>query len=639
VDLRIPKLRRDLEKVRHDHFNARTRARKDRCRERDAQLRAQIADLLRENGMPANAARALSAWDPYDQNHAATFFDTEWMFGIPVGKVSVTDANPATLRGNLGLINQVVGQMDLSELGEIDSGFDIVIGNPPYVRIQTLKQQDPHQVAFFKEHYESARKGNYDLYVVFVERGLQLLRSGGTLAYILPHKFFNAQYGAPLRGLLAKGRHLKHVVHFGDQQVFPGATNYVCLLFLSQAGADTCRFVRAENLHEWLQNFKGTEGILPAQSISATEWNFTVGRGSSVFEHLNKAFPKLGDTADLFVGVQTDADDVFIVEVVRQKGTELVCYSNYTSHEHRLEANHAKPLLKGSLNIRRFLLSNVTKRLVFPYETRQGVSALIPPKDYREKFPLTWEYLNICKDRLKARGNGTLGDAWYGYVYRKNHTRFEQPKLVVPSIAQTACFAADLSGKYYFVGSGGGGGGGYGVVLQNNEKQKLLYLLGILNSTISTYFLRQVSTTFRGGYLALNRQYIEQLPIVTPTQRYQLLIVRLVDYLLWLHEYFASHAGERTARDELMSRWWEQVLNGLVYELYFSEELHARSLRLFDLMEEKVDLPDVNLMPESTRLSDLRSLFETVYESNHPLRGSLHTLRSLETVRIIEGEP
>jgi hypothetical protein len=130
-------------------------------------------------------------------------------------------------------------------------GFDLFVGNPPYVRIQVLNQAAPEQAAWFKEHYAAA-KGNYEIYVVFVERSLQLLAPRGQLALILPHKFFNAQYGEPLRKLLAAGRHLRHVVHFGDQQIFPGATNYVCLLFLAKAGADECRWVRADDLPAWL---------------------------------------------------------------------------------------------------------------------------------------------------------------------------------------------------------------------------------------------------------------------------------------------------------------------------------------------------------------------------------------------------
>jgi len=111
-------------------------------------------------------------------------------------------------------------------------GFDAVIGNPPYIRIQALKEWAPIEVEHYKRAYRAAGKGNYDIYVVFVEKGLQLLNPTGRLGYILPHKFFNAQYGQPLRSIISEGKHLSHVVHFGDEQVFEGATTYTTLMFL-----------------------------------------------------------------------------------------------------------------------------------------------------------------------------------------------------------------------------------------------------------------------------------------------------------------------------------------------------------------------------------------------------------------------
>ena len=113
---------------------------------------------------------------------------------------------------------------------------------------------------------------------------------------------------------------------------------------------------------------------------------------------------------------------------------------------------------------------------------------------------------------LTARGSRRLGDAWHGYIYKKNHTRFEQPKLLVPAIATGSCFTLDREGHFYFVGSGGGGGG-YGITPRSDSRVSELYLLALLNSRLLDYMLHQVSTPFRGGYLALNRQYIEVLPI------------------------------------------------------------------------------------------------------------------------------
>lgn len=87
-----------------------------------------------------------------------------------------------------------------------------------------------------------------------------------------------------------------------------------------------------------------------------------------------------------------------------------------------------------------------------------------------------------------------MGEEWYGYVYKKNHTRFDSPKLLVPSISTGSSFASDLDGTYYFVGSGGGGGGGYGISLPEGSKDQYLYLLGLLNSKLVSTFLRMIST-------------------------------------------------------------------------------------------------------------------------------------------------
>jgi type I restriction-modification system DNA methylase subunit len=399
------------------------------------------------------------------------------------------------------------------EVFQENDGFDVVIGNPPYIRVQTLRDSAPKQVEYLKTHYSSASKGNFDIYVVFVERGLRLLQAQGDLSYILPHKFFNAQYGQPLRSLIASGKHLRHVVHFGDQQVFPGATNYVCLLFLAKAGIEECRWVRPDDLARWVETFQAVESILPATRFTEAEWNFAVGNRGDLLQKLEHMPVKLGDVAHLFVGLQTDADDVFIVEVVTQSRSELIGRSLHTGREHRFEAEHLKPFLKGSLNIRRYVLTDTTKRLIFPYETLEGRSVLIRANDYAKRFPLTWAYLKQCRDRLGSRGTGMLGDAWHGYVYKKNHTRFEYPKLLVPSIASGACFAADLEGDYYFVGSGGGGGGGYGITVNADTRFSPLYLLALLNSSPADWFLHQISTPFRGGYIALNRQFIAGLPI------------------------------------------------------------------------------------------------------------------------------
>jgi len=158
-------------------------------------------------------------------------------------------------------------------------GFDAVIGNPPYIRVQVLQQWAPFEVEFYKRQYKAASSGNYDIYVVFVERGLSLLQREGRLGFILPHKFFNARYGEPLRSLISEERHLCHIVHFGDQQLFEGASNYTCLLFLRKAGCAKFEIEKVDDLEAWRMTRQSIKGRLRAATATASEWNFAIGKG------------------------------------------------------------------------------------------------------------------------------------------------------------------------------------------------------------------------------------------------------------------------------------------------------------------------------------------------------------------------
>jgi type I restriction-modification system DNA methylase subunit len=460
-------------------------------------------------------------------------------------------------------------------------GFDAVIGNPPYIRIQALKEWVPKEVEFYKEAYQSAQKGNYDIYVVFVEKGLQLLNKNGRLGFILPHKFFNAQYGEPLRKVIANGHHLAEIIHFGDKQVFANATTYTCLLFLERQARKDFSFEKVENLQVWQDGLKmqktlNARGMISANRVNASEWNFASGTDGELLEKLAVQPVKLNDVANLFVGLQTDADDIFILEEIEKDNNgRVLCKSKETGEQHWFEDCHLKPFLKGSLNIKRYKLSNINKRLIFPYSNNNNKSEIIGENEYKHNYPLTWQYLLLNKSRLEKRNKSNMGSKWYGYVYKKNHTRFDSIKLLVPSIATGSCFTIDDEGKYFFVGSGGGGGGGYGITLKEKVDVSYSYLLGLLNSSTLNYYLKKTSTSFRGGYIALNRQYIEQLPIRAIDLKYPNdkanhdRMVQLVEQMLALHKQLTDtkNGHDKTLIQRQIDVTDKQI-DKLVYELY-----------------------------------------------------------------------
>ena len=344
--------------------------------------------------------------------------------------------------------------------------------------------------------------------MVFVENSLSLLNSKGQLAFILPHKFFNAQYGKKLRGIISKGKSLSHVVHFGHHQVFPGSTNYVCLLFLDKQGCEEFRFVKVANYEQWLKSYIGIGGILNANKVSSSEWNFVVGQDAGLFEKLCEMPLKLGDVADIFVGLQTSADDVFIMDLIHADSNGLTLRSKAIDGNWIFEKELFHPLVSGT-DIARYGSLKERQFILFPYEIGNDKANLIDFKDISKNYPKTASYLLKNKNRLREREHGKMrGNRWYGYIYLKNMARQSTRKICVPRLVEELHSAYDAHGKFFLDNVDV-----CGVSLNPYyQKHGLPYVLGLLNSKVLGWFFPFVSAPFRGGWFSANRQFLSQLP-------------------------------------------------------------------------------------------------------------------------------
>lgn len=192
----IEPTKKELTEIRHEHFSAKTAYRKSTLREKDKQLREKLAKLLAEdNDFAPEDAKQLAAWNPYDQNAVAEFFDPAWMFGV-------------------------------------NDGFDIVIGNPPYIQLQN----DGGKLAklYADCNYKTyARTG--DIYCLFYERGYQLLKPNGHLCYITSNKWMRAGYGEKTREFFAKNTNPLLLIDFAGVKIFESATVDTNILLFAKA--------------------------------------------------------------------------------------------------------------------------------------------------------------------------------------------------------------------------------------------------------------------------------------------------------------------------------------------------------------------------------------------------------------------
>ncbi len=389
-------------------------------------------------------------------------------------------------------------------------GFDVVIGNPPYERIQTMMGNAPQVVEFLKANYRSGASGNFDIYVCFIEHGLELLNADGFFGYICPHKFFEADYGVGIRKLLSDGKHVRSIVSFGHQLVFSQASTYTCLLLLNKQPVEQSAVVKVDDLESWRAGKPAQEGKFAASHFTAAAWNFALGAGAPLLQKLSQMPVKLADVTDrIFQGVKTSADDIYIVEELERQSKKVRVFSPETQKEHWIEPDLLHPLIKGG-DSSRYSLTQTNRLILFPYApNKDGDMELIAAKKLEKKFPLTWDYLVANQKRLEAREDGKMaGENWHGYGRIQALDVMPLPKIFTPDLSQCAAYSLDETGERFFTG---GVAGGYGILVKQDVSRELV--LGLLNSRVLEWFIQQTSSPMRGGWFSFESRFIRHLPI------------------------------------------------------------------------------------------------------------------------------
>lgn len=618
----IDKLRADLAAIRHEHFNARSPATKRKWRDADAGKRQEIAALLeREHAIPRAAARKLAAWDPYDQNAFAPFFDSEWMFGLPIGKVRIESKAPATILGNLALINEASGQIEFTSTGpfEIDSGFDIVIGNPPYVRQEKIKHLKP----LLQKNYPNTYSGTADVYVYFYERALQFLRTNGTLSYITSNSFINSAFGEKLRAHLAKTTRILAVVDFAEARVFTAITEPCIFIAAKGRTVDNVfkalRWDQDKRPENFTGEFNAYAFAMPQSALAAAPWQLEVPTVRNLLDQLTSVGKPLARFVSnrFYRGLLTGLNEAFILE--REKRDEIV--------RDRKSAQFVKPFLRGK-DLRRWkpefgdqwlIVIRSSENAKHPWSGRGPKEA---EKIFQRELPAIYEHFKPLRAKLVARAD--QGQYYWELRSCAYYDEFSKPKIIYQEINRTDAYAFDDSGLY-----------------MNNKLFMLpeapIWLVGILNSPIAGFFLHRSTGVPKGGFLALQWPVFSPLPIAEPSSIQKKTLSALVTIVRNLTSLFADDLETQSIRDPLLLAYWERVLNGLVYELYFPEEVHGAGLQFFDLIE-RSGLLTIDAVPDGKQLSHVRQLAETLYDGIHPLRIALDKLQTLDTVRTIEAK-
>ena len=393
------------------------------------------------------------------------------------------------------------------------TGFDAIVGNPPYIRVQNMVHYSPGEYAFYKtgmSGFETSKSSLLDKYYLFIERAWSLLKPGGRIGYIVPHKFMTIASGEVLRSYLSSRSSVAKIIHFGIHQVFKGRLTYTCILVLTKEPQEKFAISFVKDYNQFLFNHKAAFTQYTSNYLGAGPWTFLPPEINERLEQLRPHCVPLKELADVFVGVQTSADKIYIIEA-EYKDDRYVYFTDKAGKPRRIEQD----ILRFSIydaQLRKYDQIKANSYIIFPYKTVEGKPVLIDYDEMRSRFPAAYDYLSAFREELDKRNMPNRTDrTWYAYGRSQSLKRFTgKPHLIWPVLSTDSNYVYDIG---FTVFTGGGNGPFYGLEMKPGVSEYIYYIQAILNHWLMETLVRNSSSVFQGDYYSHGKQFIADLPI------------------------------------------------------------------------------------------------------------------------------
>jgi type II restriction/modification system DNA methylase subunit YeeA len=508
----VEKLKDEIKDIRHEYFYAKTRDEKLNCQRKDKELRELLAATLKSLKFSAGSAEKIANFDLFDQNTHADWFDPEWMFGVK-------------------------------------DGFDIVIGNPPYIQLQKAFNQKMKYADLYKNlNYETFDRMG-DIYCLFYERGMQLLKLNGHLCYISSNKWMRAGYGEKLRKFFLK-YNPKVLVDLGPN-VFESSTVDTNILLIQKS--ENKNKLKAVTINESKKNNINIAEILKDNGValfklSQDAWFI----GSDAEQRLKEKIERIGKplkdwNVNIYYGIKTGLNEAFIIDNAKRE--EILKNCRDAEERKRTEAI-IKPILRGR-DIKRYYYewAGLWVIIIPAGRTNENRGRENPNVFIEKTLPSLMVHLkNYDAD---ARKRDDQGDYWWELRQCAYYSEFEKEKIMWQELAQGSQFAFDDRGEFFVSNTA--------YILTGN---RLKYILGYLNSALNEFTFEKWYCTKLGqkGTRWLN-QHVVEIP-VPPITSYNESLVTQIELLVY--KIIAVKKQNHQSNTSAL----EREIDNLVYKLY-----------------------------------------------------------------------
>ena len=406
-------------------------------------------------------------------------------------------------------------------------GFDVVIGNPPYVQLQSMgAMSDVYAQCGFETYNKSA-----DLYCLFTERGYSLLKKGGVQSFIMPNKWMLVAYGKELRKFMAK-TDMQQIINFGDVQFFDEATIYVCI-FVTRKSCERSKEVMALSLNQktyhgdFLHEVPEQLASYPSETFGEKEWIIQPKAHFNILKKMQTGVALKDMPLSINYGIKTGYNDAFFIDGATKD--QLVA-------EDPKSAELIKPLLRGR-DIQAWMPEWDELYLLFvpwhfPYHLDSSVQgcSIEAEKAFESQYPAVFHHLLNHKDKLSARNKAETGIRYEWYASQRwaadYYEEFSKPKIMYPNMTSQFPFIYDEKGFF--------GNDKTFMITANDDTINLKFITAIFNSKLCKLWIWYNCPELQGGTREIRKVYFENFRI--PVDCDQQPFIDLADKMLSLNK-------------------------------------------------------------------------------------------------------
>lgn len=394
-------------------------------------------------------------------------------------------------------------------------GFDVVIGNPPYVRVQQL---DYATIDSLKKTYKTALK-RIDISLCFIEKSRNLIKNNGLVSFITSNQFLTTEYGQAMRNFLLSEFFLTECVDFGDLPIFKDAMTYVSIFKFTKEKQDSFGYKKIKDIQIAKTGHYSVFKKIELSQLNDSNWNLESSDLKKIHNKIESVSLKIDEIGNAWYGIVTGADSVFI-------------FDKETYQKTNIEKEIFLPLMRAQ-NCSKNFCSDAEKFVLYPYKIENNNTVLINEAELSSKYPNAFNYLLEHKDELEARKDSRSTfkgrTDWYCLTRFGQLEIFRKNKILTPGEVKEHKFCINNSCAGY------SGARVFAIVI-DDENFDLKYVLCLLNSDLMKSYLQSFSSLKAGGYYSYSSNILNRTPIKNISLEAQQPFINLADKMLSLNE-------------------------------------------------------------------------------------------------------